>query len=147
MIRDEIHAENRGGVIPMQVQWLVNPHSVRERRQRGEISASSVIFAVQGNKPGSTLVKEGIKVVGVCYQVTQFTTVGQNSRREHCCGWGHVERKSWNNTVCCDCSGPHHTSTHKCIVVGCIATQGSPCCHTKEKCTNNKRYDTTFGRR
>ena len=39
-MRDEIHAENEGVMIPIQVQCLANPHSTSESRQRGEISAS-----------------------------------------------------------------------------------------------------------
>jgi len=31
MMRDEIHVENEGVVIPVQVRWLANPHSIRDR--------------------------------------------------------------------------------------------------------------------
>jgi len=37
-MRDEIHAENEGVVIPVQVRWLANSHNIRERRLRGGIS-------------------------------------------------------------------------------------------------------------
>jgi hypothetical protein len=43
-MQDEIHAENEEVVIPIQVRWLVNPDSIREKRQRGEISVSSVVL-------------------------------------------------------------------------------------------------------
>jgi hypothetical protein len=49
-MRDEIHAEKEGVMVPVQVRWLVSPHSIKERRQKAEISASSVVFVVQGSK-------------------------------------------------------------------------------------------------
>jgi hypothetical protein len=66
-MRDEIHAENEGVVIPVQVRWLANPHSIRDRRQRGEISASSVVFVVKGDKVARRLIKDDIKAAGVWY--------------------------------------------------------------------------------
>jgi len=60
-MRDEIHAENEGVAIPVQMGWLANPHSIRDRRQRGEICASSVGFVVNGDKVARRLIKEGIK--------------------------------------------------------------------------------------
>jgi hypothetical protein len=47
---DEIHAENEGMVIPIKVQWLANPDSIRERRQRGQITALSVVLVVKRDK-------------------------------------------------------------------------------------------------
>jgi len=64
-MRDEINAANEGVVIPVQVRWLANPLSDREQRQRGDISASSVVLVVKGNKVARKVVKEGIKPVGV----------------------------------------------------------------------------------
>jgi hypothetical protein len=52
-------------VIPTHVRWLANPHTIRERRQKGEIAASSVVFVVKGSKVAQSLVKKGIKVAGV----------------------------------------------------------------------------------
>jgi len=75
-MRDEIHAENEKMVIPVQVRWLANPHSIRERRQRGEISASSVIFVVRGNNMARRLVNEGIKAAGMRYRVEPFMNGG-----------------------------------------------------------------------
>jgi len=135
-MQDKIHAETEGVVIPIQVRWLANPHSIRERRQRGEISALSVVFIVKGNKAAHKLVKEGIKAAGVWYRVKPFTNIGPESRCAHCCSWGHTESKCSGNPVCGDCSGPHRTSDHKCNVVGCTANQGSLCGHTQEKCPN-----------
>ena len=49
-MREEFEAENEGIAITAQVQWLANPRTIRERRQTGEIAASSVVFVVKGNK-------------------------------------------------------------------------------------------------
>jgi len=93
MMRDEIHDENNGVMIPVQVRWLANPHSIRERRQRGEISASSVVFVVKRNKVARKPVKDGIKAAGEWSRVEPFANIGPDSRCEHCCGWGHIESK------------------------------------------------------
>jgi len=37
---EEFQAENNGIVIPTQVRWLANPHTIRERRQNQKIAAS-----------------------------------------------------------------------------------------------------------
>ena len=146
-MREEIHAENEGVVIPVQVRLLANPHSIRVRRQRGEISASSVVFVVKGDKVARRLIKEGIKAAGVWYQVEPFTDVGPYSRCERCRGWGHIESKCSSKLTCGYCSGPHPTSTHKCNVVGCIAKKGSLCGHTQEKCPNCNRNQIAFSSR
>jgi hypothetical protein len=49
MMRDEMHAENEGVTVPVQVWWLASPHSIKERRQKGEISALSVVFVAKGS--------------------------------------------------------------------------------------------------
>ena len=67
MMRDEIHVENEVVVIPVDVRWQTNPHSIRQWRQKGEISALSVVFVVEGNKVAWRLVKECIKAAGVWY--------------------------------------------------------------------------------
>jgi hypothetical protein len=82
---DEIHAENEGVVIPAQVRSLANPHSIRDRRPRGEISASSVIIVVKGGKVAQRRIKEGIEAAGVWYRVEPFMNVGPDSRCEHSC--------------------------------------------------------------
>jgi hypothetical protein len=51
-----IHAENEEVVIPIQVQWLANPVSIRERRYSGENSALLVVFAVKGKKVAHKMV-------------------------------------------------------------------------------------------
>ena len=48
-MREEIQAENEGVAIPAQVRWLANPRTIKERRQNGEITASSVVFVVKGS--------------------------------------------------------------------------------------------------
>jgi hypothetical protein len=64
-MRDEIHTENEGVTVPVQVRWLASPHSINERRQMGEISALSAVFVVMGCQVARRLVKEGIKAAGV----------------------------------------------------------------------------------
>jgi hypothetical protein len=46
-MHDESHAENKRVVITVQLQCLAIPDSVRHRRQRGEISTSSVGLVVK----------------------------------------------------------------------------------------------------
>lgn len=55
-VGNNIHAENEGVVIPIQVQWLANPDRIRERRYSGENSALSVVFVVKGNKVARKMV-------------------------------------------------------------------------------------------
>jgi len=64
-MRDEFEAENEGIVSPTPVRWLANPHTIKERRQNGEIAASSVVFVVKGSKVAQSLVQKGIKAAGV----------------------------------------------------------------------------------
>jgi len=40
----QFEAENKGVVIPTQVRWLATPRTNMERRQNGEITASSVVI-------------------------------------------------------------------------------------------------------
>ena len=66
-MREEFEAENERNVIPTQVRWLANPHTIRERRLNGEIAASSVVFVVKGSKVAQNLVKKCINTAGVWY--------------------------------------------------------------------------------
>jgi hypothetical protein len=50
MLKDEIHADNEGVLISIPERWLANPYSMREMRQRGEISVSSVVIVVKGDQ-------------------------------------------------------------------------------------------------
>jgi hypothetical protein len=146
-MREEFEAENEGIVIPTQVRWLANPRTIRERRQNGEIAASSVVFVVKGSKVAQSLVKKGIKAAGVWYRVETYTNEGPDSRCELCCGWGHIENKCGSKPKCGYCSGHHRTGDHKCNVVGCTAKQGSLCGHTLEKCPNCKGSHIAFSSR
>jgi hypothetical protein len=41
--------KNAKGAIPAQVRWLMNPRTIWERRQNGQIATSSVVIVVNGN--------------------------------------------------------------------------------------------------
>lgn len=58
---DEIHAENQGVKVQVHIRWLAYPHSIKERRQPGEISALSVVLVVMRSNVTRRLVTEGIK--------------------------------------------------------------------------------------
>jgi len=135
-MREEFEAETEGIAIPTQVRWLANPRTIRERRQTGEIAASSVVFVVKGSRLAQSLIKKGIKAAGVQYRVEAFTNAAPDSRCELCCRSGHIEAKRGNKPKCGYCSGNHRTGDHKCNVVGGMAKQGSLCGHTLEKCPN-----------
>ena len=143
----EFEAENKDIVIPTQEQWLANPRTIRVRRQNGEIAPSSVVFVVKGSRLVQSLIKKGIRAAGVWYRVEAFTNAGPDSTCELCCGWGHIENKCGSKPKCGYCSGNHRTSDHKCNVVGCMATQGSLCGHTLEKCPNCKGNHIAFSSR
>jgi hypothetical protein len=83
---EEIQAENEGVTIPAQVRWLLNPRTIKEREQRGEIKASSVVFMVKGKKVAQRLVNKGVTAAGVRYKVEPYTNAGPDSLCEHCCG-------------------------------------------------------------
>ena len=134
-------------MIPAQVRWLANPRTIRERRQNGEIAASSVVFVVKGSSVTESLVKKGIKAAGVWYRVETYTHEGPDSRSELCCWWGHIENKCGPKPKCGYCSGHHRTSDHKCNLVGCTAKQGSLCGHSLEKCLNCKGNHIAFSSR
>ena len=65
MMRKVFEVANESITIPTQVRWLVNPCTIRERRQNGEINSSLVVFIVKGSMVAKGLVKKGIKAVGV----------------------------------------------------------------------------------
>jgi len=68
-MREAFAAENDGIVIPTQVRRLGNPRTIRERRQKGEIAVTSVVFVVKGSKMAQSIVKRGNKAAGVWYRV------------------------------------------------------------------------------
>ena len=91
-MKEEIQAGNDGVAIPAQVRWLSNPRIIREREQRGEIKASSVVFIVRGKNVAQRLVNKGVVAAGVRYIVEPYTNAGPNSVCDRCCGWGHIEQ-------------------------------------------------------
>jgi len=125
----------------------VNPCTIREMKQNGEIAASSVVFVVKRSKVAQSSVKKGIKAAGVWYQVETYTNDGPDSRCELCCGWGHIETKCASEPKCGYCSGHHWTCDQKYNVVGCTAKKGSLCGHMLEKCPNCKGNHIAFGSR
>ena len=131
-MRDDIHANNQGITIPVQVRWLANPHIIRERRQKGEISAFSVVFVVQRSKVERRLLKVGIKVAGVWYRVEPFTIAGPDSRCEHCCRLGHIQQVQRQARVQLLLrAAPHQRPLVQRRGVHCTAG-GSPRPHTRE---------------
>jgi len=144
-MREEIQAENEGVAIPAQVRWLLNPRIIREREQRGEIKASSVVFIVRGKKVAQRLVNKGVIAAGVQYKVEPYMNVGPDSLCELCHGWGHIESKcSHHQPKCSYCAGPHRSSEHRCNVVGCASKQGAACSHTQERWPNCKGNHIAF---
>jgi hypothetical protein len=146
-MHEQFEAEKEGVAIPTQVRWLSNPCTIRERRQNGEIAASSLVFVVKGSWRAKSLIKKGIKAAEVWYQDEVFTYAGPDSRCELCCGLGHIENKCGSKPKSGYCPGKYHTSDHKCHVVGCMAKQGSLCGHTLEKCPNCKGNHIVFSSR
>jgi hypothetical protein len=144
-MREEIQADNEGVAIPAQERWLSNPRMMREREQRGEIKASSVVFIVRGKKLAQRLVNKGVGAAGVRYKVEPYTNAGPNSFCELCCRCGHIESKcSHPQPKCGYCAGPHRSSKHRCNVVGCASKQGAVCSHTQEKFPNCKGNHIAF---
>jgi len=84
-MREKFEAEHEGIPIPTQVRWLANPCTIRERRQTGEIAASSVVFVVKGSRLARSMIKQGIKAARVWYRVEACMNAGPVSRCELCC--------------------------------------------------------------
>jgi hypothetical protein len=64
---EEFEAEKEGTAIRTHVSQWTNPGFIRERRQKGEIAATSVFFVVKRSLPGQSLIRKGIKAAGVWY--------------------------------------------------------------------------------
>jgi hypothetical protein len=47
---EEFEVETKGISISTHVRWLVNPPTIREKRQYWEITVSLVVFVVKGSK-------------------------------------------------------------------------------------------------
>jgi hypothetical protein len=133
-MQEESELENEGEVISIQVGWLVNPRTIRDRSQNGEIAERSVVFIVMGCKMAQSIVKKGIKVAGVWYRIEKYRNERPDSRGELCSRWGQIENMCGSMPRCDYCSGHHQTSEHKCNVVGCTAKHGSIWGHTLDMC-------------
>jgi len=146
-IREQFELENKAITISTQVWWLAIRLAIRDRKQNREVAPSMVVFVVKGSRAAQGLVKKGIKVAGVWYQVKTYTNAVTDSRCELCCGWGNIKNKYGSKPMCGYCSGHHWTSDHMCNMVGCTAQQGSLRGHTLEKCPNCKGNDFPFSSR
>jgi len=146
-LREDSDVANKGIVIPTEVRRIANPIAIRKRRQNREIAVSSVISDVKGSKGAQTLVKKGIEAAGVWYPVETYTSTGPDSWCKIYCVWGHIGNKCSSKPTCDHQSGYHHTTYHKCNVVGCTAKLGSLCSHMLEKCPNCKTNHIVFSSR
>jgi gas vesicle protein len=136
LLREEIEAENPGVTIPL-ASWLVAPRLIKARRDRGEISKSSVVFAVKERSAADRLRTKGIRAAGIYYAVERYVPEGPDAICARCCGWGHIEEKCEQSTPhCMWCAGNHRSSDHRCLVTVCSAKPGDRCQHTTEKCCN-----------
>jgi hypothetical protein len=135
-MREQFEAENEGIVIATQVRWLASPHTIREKRQNGEISMSSVVFVVTGSRVEKSLINRRIEATGVWYSFDTYTNEGPNSRCERSCRWGHIEYKCGSKPSCGYRSGHHRTSNHKWNVLGRNASPGLQCGHALVKSPN-----------
>jgi hypothetical protein len=92
-MREDIQSEIEGVAIADQVRWLLNSRIIRDREQREDINASSVVFIVRGKKVAQRLVNNGVIAAAARDKVEPDTTAGPDSLGELCCGWGHIESK------------------------------------------------------
>jgi len=74
------------------VRLPANPNTISGKRQNGEIATSSLVLIIKGSKVPQILFKQDIKEGGVWYRV-ELMNVGPDSRRELCCGLGHIANK------------------------------------------------------
>jgi hypothetical protein len=136
LLREEIEAENPGVTIPL-ASWLAAPRLIKARRDRGEISKSSVVFAVKERSAADRLRTKGIRAAGIYYAVERYVSEGPDAICARCCVWGHIEEKCEQSTPrCMWCAGNHRSSDHRCLETVCSAKPGDRCQHTTEKCCN-----------
>jgi hypothetical protein len=90
---EETQAGNEEVTIPVQVGWLLNPRTIWEREQRGEIKASSVDSIVRGKMVAQRRLDNRVPAEGVRYNVQPYSNLGLDSLCEPCCGYGHIESK------------------------------------------------------
>jgi len=138
-LRQELQAENEGVVSPLAISWIGAPKDVQTKKAEGK-QASSVVFAVKGSKMVENVLKGGLRVAGVKFDVERFMTAGPDLFCRVCITWGHVEAKcgALKMPACMLCAGQHLTKDHKCNVVGCKANAGKNCTHIVDKCVNYK---------
>jgi hypothetical protein len=114
LLREEIEAENPGVTIPL-ASWLAAPRSIKARWDRGEISKSSVVFAVKERSAADRLRMKGIRAAGIYYAVERYVPEGPDAICARCCFWGHIEEKCEQSTPrCMWCAGNHRSSDHRC---------------------------------
>jgi hypothetical protein len=92
-MRGEIQAQNERVSIPAQVSCLSNPRIIRERKQRGDINASLVVFIVKGKKVAQIFVNKGGITAALQYNVKPYTNAGPNSLYPCYCVRGHLDCK------------------------------------------------------
>jgi len=133
-LKQELQAENEGAVLPLAINWIGGPKNVQKKKAEGK-KASSVVFAVKGSKMAEKVLKGGLRVAGVKYDVEKFMNAGPDSFCGVCSRWGHVEAKcgALKMPACMLCAGRHLTKDHKCNVVGCKANAGQNCTHNVDK--------------
>ena len=138
-LSQELQAENEGVVLPLAISWIGGPKDVQKKKADGK-KASTVVFAVKGSKMAEKVLKGGLRVAGVRYEVERFMTARPDSFCGVCSRWGHVEAKcgALKMPACMLCVGQHLTKDYKCNVVGCKANSGQNCNHTVDKCVNCK---------
>jgi hypothetical protein len=138
-LKQELQAENEGVVLPLAISWIQGPKDVQKKKMEGK-RASTVVFAVKGSKMAEKVLKGGLRVAGVKYDVERFMNAGPDSFCGVCSRWGHVEAKcgALKMPACMLCAGRHLTKDHKCNVVGCKANAGQNCTHNVDKCVNCK---------
>jgi len=102
------------------------------------MKASMVVFAVKGSKMVEKVLKGGLRVGRVEYDVEKFVAAGLNSFCGVCSRCGHDDAKcvSLMMPVCMLCARKHLTKDHKCNMVGCKGHTGQNCVHTVNRCVN-----------
>jgi hypothetical protein len=139
-LREEIHAENEGVIIPMAIRWMGRVADIKEKKKSGEKQASSVVFAIKGKKMAQRCLEKGLRAAGVWHEVERYVNSGPETFCESCGGGGHHVSKCGRLGMvrCMLCAGTHKTEEHQCDVVGCKAKKGQNCNHNANKCANCK---------
>jgi len=136
-LRQELQAGNEGVVLPLAINWIGEPKDVQKKKAEGK-KASLVVFVVKGSKMAEKVLKGGLRVAGVKYDVEKFMNAGPDSVCGVCSRWGHVDSKcgSLKMPACMLSVGKHLTKDYKCNVVGCKANAEQNCTHNVDKCVN-----------